>query len=116
VLEVRQPENFERAFTAMSRERAGALLVIADGMFILQRTRIVDLAAKAHLPAMYTLREHMLLFGEAQLHRTHPPHLRSGSARRVAASSPISQDGALSIDRAGGSVIESPSKRGGATA
>ena len=59
LLEVRQPENFERAFTAMIRERAGALLVIADGMFILQRTRIVDLAAKAHLPAMYTLREHM---------------------------------------------------------
>jgi putative ABC transport system substrate-binding protein len=59
VLEVRQPANFERAFTAMSRERAGALLVIADGMFILQRTRIVDLAAKVHLPAMYTLREHV---------------------------------------------------------
>ena len=43
VLEVRQPANFERAFTAMSRERAGALLVIEDGMFILQRTRIVVL-------------------------------------------------------------------------
>ena len=65
VLEVRQPANFERAFTAMSRERAGALLVIADGMFILQRTGIVDLAAKAHLPAMYTLREHMEVGGLA---------------------------------------------------
>jgi putative tryptophan/tyrosine transport system substrate-binding protein len=59
VLEARQPEDIERAFTAMGRKRAGALLVVADAMFILQRTRIVNLAAKAHLPAMYTLREHM---------------------------------------------------------
>ena len=41
----------------MTRERAGALLVLADGMFLLQRTRIVDLAAKRRLPAMYGLRE-----------------------------------------------------------
>ncbi len=59
VLEARQPEDIERAFTAMGRKRAGALLVVADAMFILQRTRIVNLAAKAHLPAMYTLREHL---------------------------------------------------------
>ena len=59
VLEARQPEDIEQAFTAMVQKRAGALLVVADAMFILQRTRIVDLAAKAHLPAMYTLREHM---------------------------------------------------------
>ncbi len=59
VLEVRQPEDIETAFTAMGRKRAGALLVVADAMFILQRTQIVNLAAKAQLPAMYTLREHM---------------------------------------------------------
>ena len=59
VLEARQPKDIERAFAAMSRERAGALLVLADAMFILQRTQIADRAAKAHLPAMYTLREHM---------------------------------------------------------
>jgi ABC-type uncharacterized transport system substrate-binding protein len=59
VLEARQPKDIERAFTAMSRERAGALLVLADAMFILQRTQIADRAATAHLPAMYTLREHM---------------------------------------------------------
>ena len=59
VLEARQPEDIERAFTAMGLKRAGALLVVSDAMFILQRTRIADLAAKAHLPAMYILREHM---------------------------------------------------------
>src|SRR5258708_38597865 len=34
-------------------------------MFIVQRTGIVDLAGKAHLPAMYTLREHMEVGGLA---------------------------------------------------
>ena len=65
MLEARQPKDIESAFTAMSRERAGALLVLADAMFILQRTQITDRAAKAHLPAMYTLREHMEVGGLA---------------------------------------------------
>jgi putative ABC transport system substrate-binding protein len=55
-LEARGPDNFERAFAAMTRERAGALFVVADGMFLLHRTRIVGLAAKHRLPAMYALR------------------------------------------------------------
>jgi putative ABC transport system substrate-binding protein len=59
VAEAHQPKDIESAFTAMRRERAGALLVLADAMFILQRAQIADRAAKAHLPAMYTLREHM---------------------------------------------------------
>jgi putative tryptophan/tyrosine transport system substrate-binding protein len=59
VLEARRPEDIENAFTAIRRERAGALLLLSDAMFILLRTRIDDLAAKAHLPVMYTLREHM---------------------------------------------------------
>ena len=58
-LEVREPDGFDRAFAAMTRERAGALLVQADGMFLLHRTRIAVLAAKSRLPAMYQLREHV---------------------------------------------------------
>jgi putative ABC transport system substrate-binding protein len=42
----------------MTRERAGALLVLSDSMFIVQRERIADLAAKSRLPAMYGLRLH----------------------------------------------------------
>jgi len=57
VLEARGPDEFERAFTAMTKERAGALLVLTDGMFLLHRTRITDLAAKSRLPTMYGLRE-----------------------------------------------------------
>jgi hypothetical protein len=57
-------------------------------------------------PSVPVVQAPTLLFGEARLHRTHPPHPRSGSARRVASSSPTGQDGGLSIGRAGGSVIE----------
>ena len=55
-------------------------------------------------PSVPVVQAPTLLFGE--LSRTHPPHPRSGSARRVASSSPTGQDGGLSIGRAGGSVIE----------
>ncbi len=58
-LEARGPDDFERAFAAMTRERAGALLVLGDGMLILHRTRIADLAAKSRLPAMYGSRENV---------------------------------------------------------
>ena len=52
-LKVRDPEEFENAFAAMTRERAGAVLVLADPMMFFQRTRLVDLAAKRRLPVMY---------------------------------------------------------------
>ena len=57
VLEAGGPDEFGRAFLAMTRERAGALLVLQDGMFFFHRTRLADLAAKSHLPAMYAFRE-----------------------------------------------------------
>jgi putative ABC transport system substrate-binding protein len=51
-LEARGPDDFGRAFTAMTRERAGAVLILGDGMFGLHQTRIVDLVAKSRLPAL----------------------------------------------------------------
>ena len=59
VVEARRPEELESAFASMRRERAGALLVFPDAMFILQRRAIANLAARSHLPAMYALKEHM---------------------------------------------------------
>jgi ABC-type uncharacterized transport system substrate-binding protein len=58
-LDARKPDKFEGAFAAMTEWRAGALLVLADGMFLLHRARITDLAAKHRVPAMYGLREHL---------------------------------------------------------
>jgi putative ABC transport system substrate-binding protein len=56
---VREPAGFEPAFAAMTRRRAGAVLVVADGMFLLNRDRIANLAARARLPTIYGLREHV---------------------------------------------------------
>jgi putative ABC transport system substrate-binding protein len=41
----------------MTRERAAALLVLTDSVFVGQRRRLVELAAKSRLPAMYSQRE-----------------------------------------------------------
>ena len=59
LLEARGPDEFEGAFAAMKRERAGALFVPGDGMFLLHRTRIAILVAKQGLPTMFLLREHV---------------------------------------------------------
>jgi putative ABC transport system substrate-binding protein len=57
VLHARASEQFDAAFAAMAREGAGALLVLTDGVFYGQRGRLVELAAKAGLPAIYSQRE-----------------------------------------------------------
>jgi len=56
--EARGPSEIDRAFAAMTKERAGGLLVTVDAMFLLHRTRIADLAARSRLPAVYGLREY----------------------------------------------------------
>jgi putative tryptophan/tyrosine transport system substrate-binding protein len=56
-VEARRPENFDRAFADMTRARAGALTVLGSTMFATERRRLVDLAAKNRLPAVYPWRE-----------------------------------------------------------
>lgn len=57
VLEAREPGNLEKALASMGSERAGALLVLPDAMFITHRRRIVELVARSRVPAMYGERE-----------------------------------------------------------
>jgi putative ABC transport system substrate-binding protein len=57
-LEARGPNDLDRAFAAMTRERAGGVLIVVEGLFIDNRTRIARLAETARLPAVYGLREH----------------------------------------------------------
>jgi ABC-type uncharacterized transport system substrate-binding protein len=59
MLEVRDPAELEKAFAAMSREHAGAFVVGTDPFFNTNRRRIVELAAKNRVPAMYGLREYV---------------------------------------------------------
>lgn len=55
-LPVRGPEDFEGAFSAMARERADALLVIAASMFYGAQRQLGDLAMKYRLPTMFGAR------------------------------------------------------------
>ena len=56
-LEVRGPDDFEKAFSAMMRARAGGLTVVTSIMFLGERRRLVELAAKNRLPTVYPWRE-----------------------------------------------------------
>ena len=49
--------DYERAFAAVSTERAGALLVLSHPVLHRDRKRIIALAARYHVPAMYEWRE-----------------------------------------------------------
>jgi putative ABC transport system substrate-binding protein len=53
ILNVTKPEEIENAFASMARGKADTLLVTTSAMFTLNRARIVKLAAKSRLPAMY---------------------------------------------------------------
>jgi len=57
VVEARGPADFDRAFSDMTRARAGALTELPSAMFLTERRRLVDLAAKNRLPAVYPWRE-----------------------------------------------------------
>jgi putative ABC transport system substrate-binding protein len=63
VVEARGPADFDGAFSDMSEKGAGALLVLSTPAFEIERQRIVDLAAKNRLPAVYTARAYVVIGG-----------------------------------------------------
>jgi len=56
VVEVRAPEDFDRAFAEMTRGRAQAVSVVPTPIFTRAPQPLVDLAAKHRLPAVYAFR------------------------------------------------------------
>jgi putative ABC transport system substrate-binding protein len=58
-VEARGPADIDRAFSDMTRARAGALTVLSTPMFASERRRLADLAAKNRLPAVYPQREYV---------------------------------------------------------
>jgi len=56
-VEARGPVDVDRAYSDMTRERADALTILPSPMFFIERRRLVDLAAKNRLPAVYPRRE-----------------------------------------------------------
>jgi putative ABC transport system substrate-binding protein len=57
LLGMRVSEEFPATFAAILRERPGALLVLADRLFLHNRARIVDFEAEHRLPGVYAYRE-----------------------------------------------------------
>ena len=55
--EVKEPDDLNRAFEAITKARTGALIVTGGPFGSANRKRIVDFAAKSRLPAIYYRRE-----------------------------------------------------------
>jgi putative ABC transport system substrate-binding protein len=53
VVDVQDPARLDQAFAEMVRERAEALMVLTDVMFITRRKQLVELAARSRLPTIY---------------------------------------------------------------
>jgi putative ABC transport system substrate-binding protein len=56
-VEARGPDDFDRAFSEITRARAGALTLVTSAMLFSERKRLVDLAAKNRLPTVYPWRD-----------------------------------------------------------
>jgi putative ABC transport system substrate-binding protein len=56
-LEAQGPNDLDRPFAALSRAKVGGLIVLPSPMFLSERRRIVDLAAKNRAPTMFPFRE-----------------------------------------------------------
>ena len=52
-LGVRQPDDFERVFSEMNRERPDAMIMVTDVLTSLNRKRVLDYAEAHRIPAMY---------------------------------------------------------------
>ena len=59
VLEARGPNEFDRAFAAMVRQRAEALWVLSGAVYFLHQRQLADLAAKSRLPTTNGYREYV---------------------------------------------------------
>ena len=57
LVQARGPADYDRAFSNMTKARTGALTVLSSTQLLIDRRRLVDLAAKNRLPAVYPWRE-----------------------------------------------------------
>ena len=80
LVEARGPDEFDQAFDAMSRERASALFVPADIIFVRHTRQLADLAAKHRLPAMFGFREHVEAGGLMSYAASFPVMFRRAAA------------------------------------
>lgn len=58
-LEARNENDLERAFASLTTQRAEAMLILTDTMFIGQRARLAELATRYRVPSMFGVREYV---------------------------------------------------------
>jgi putative ABC transport system substrate-binding protein len=75
-VEVRAPHELPSAFAAMSRERASALMLLADAMFGSHRAQVVELAAQSRLPSMFWVKDFVAAGGLMSYGASYPDLLR----------------------------------------
>jgi putative ABC transport system substrate-binding protein len=63
VVEAGTDSELDAAFATLVQQRAGALVVGVEPFFISRRAKLVELAARQKLPAIYTLREFVVAGG-----------------------------------------------------
>ena len=63
VVKASTEQDLDTAFKTLVRERAGALLVTGDALFTGRRDKLVALAARHAIPAIYSLREYVAAGG-----------------------------------------------------
>jgi putative ABC transport system substrate-binding protein len=76
-VEVHSPADLDRAFAAIASVRPSALITLADGMLVDNRTRIVAFAAQHRLPAVFPDRD----FADAGGLMTYGPNLTANFRR-----------------------------------
>jgi putative ABC transport system substrate-binding protein len=54
---VRSPDEIDRAFSTMAKQRPDAFVMFPSVMFFIERRRVIDLAEKHRLPSIYVSRE-----------------------------------------------------------
>jgi len=54
-LGVREPNDFDAAFSAMAAHRPDALFLVTDALTLLNRKRVVEFAREHRIPAMYEI-------------------------------------------------------------
>jgi putative ABC transport system substrate-binding protein len=70
LVEARTPQEIEKAFSVIAREKAGAVIVASDSFFVQQLRQIAELLAKYRLPSISARREYaeagfLMSYGES---------------------------------------------------
>jgi putative ABC transport system substrate-binding protein len=76
-VEIRAPSEIDTAFAAITKERAGAVIVLTDTVLLDHRTRIADHALRRRLPTVFGVSE----FAEAGGLLAYGPSLSEGYRR-----------------------------------